>query len=306
MMFGFRDVFHYLECYECGCLSLLDIPEDMARYYPQQYYAEVERTSGNPFIDFLIRRRIKSIINGPSLLGSLMTRLHSSPVHHLWMGKIDIKLDSRLIDIGCRYGHFLGYLKREGFKDLTGVDPYIDEDKIPDDLRIMKKEIFDIVNEEFDVATYRHSMEHVTRPLEVLKQTRKILRENGYCIIETPVADSYAWREFRENWVQLDPPRHIHVFSKKGMELLAAESGFRVLDVIFSSNEFQFWGSIQYQNDIPLYSERSYGADPDASIFSSEDIKRFRQEAEALNQRNSGDQAIFILQKNGARPPHSA
>jgi hypothetical protein len=39
MMFGMRDVFQYLECGACGCLQLLNIPKDMGKYYPEQYYS---------------------------------------------------------------------------------------------------------------------------------------------------------------------------------------------------------------------------------------------------------------------------
>ncbi|MGH2855114.1 MAG: hypothetical protein ACRDLF_13090, partial [Solirubrobacteraceae bacterium] len=51
MMFGLRERFEYLECGECGCLQLLDVPEDLARFYPESYYslggapAAVERSA---------------------------------------------------------------------------------------------------------------------------------------------------------------------------------------------------------------------------------------------------------------------
>ena len=39
MIFGSRDPFTYTECGDCGCLWLVDVPADMAKYYPTEYYS---------------------------------------------------------------------------------------------------------------------------------------------------------------------------------------------------------------------------------------------------------------------------
>src|ERR1035437_10617754 len=39
MMFGLRDEFTYFECAVCGCVQIQDIPADLGRYYPQNYYS---------------------------------------------------------------------------------------------------------------------------------------------------------------------------------------------------------------------------------------------------------------------------
>ena len=39
VMFGSRDPFTYTECGHCGCLWLVDVPADMAKYYPTEYYS---------------------------------------------------------------------------------------------------------------------------------------------------------------------------------------------------------------------------------------------------------------------------
>src|SRR6266852_6035050 len=39
MMFGLRNEFEYLECGCCGCVQLVAPPEDMAKYYPKDYYS---------------------------------------------------------------------------------------------------------------------------------------------------------------------------------------------------------------------------------------------------------------------------
>ena len=39
MMFGLRESFRYLECAACGCVQLLEVPDDFATYYPPTYYS---------------------------------------------------------------------------------------------------------------------------------------------------------------------------------------------------------------------------------------------------------------------------
>ena len=58
MMFGYRDRFEYFQCSSCKCLQIADIPGDMEKYYPPQYYSftpKKRRFLGNP-VDTLFRR----------------------------------------------------------------------------------------------------------------------------------------------------------------------------------------------------------------------------------------------------------
>ena len=85
-MFGFGSEFEYLECSNCGCIQLLNIPPDMAKYYPQDQYYSL--SSGEKFTnkkslsntirknqsDYLLfgkKRFIGSKRWGPSLIKSI-------------------------------------------------------------------------------------------------------------------------------------------------------------------------------------------------------------------------------------------
>jgi hypothetical protein len=39
MMFGFRDEFDYIECSKCGCVQIVEIPKNINKYYPPNYYS---------------------------------------------------------------------------------------------------------------------------------------------------------------------------------------------------------------------------------------------------------------------------
>ncbi len=39
MMYGLDEYFDYIQCKKCGCLQLINIPEDFSKYYSQNYYS---------------------------------------------------------------------------------------------------------------------------------------------------------------------------------------------------------------------------------------------------------------------------
>jgi hypothetical protein len=81
------------------------------------------------------------------------------------------------------------------------------------------------------------------------------------------------------------------------MEVLAAQAGLELEEIVWDSDEFQFWGSEQYLRDIPLTDAASYGGDLSKSIFSLDDMKSFRARANQLNALKLGDQAAFYLSR---------
>ena len=185
----------------------------------------------------------------------------------------------------------------DGFSDLTGVDPFIRETtSLRKGLRLIKGEIFNL-NEQFDLVMLHHTFEHMPAPQKALAQIHGLLRPGRYAVIRIPVAPSFVYEKYGANWAQLDPPRHLYVHSVESIRILAQQVGFEVAEVTFDSNEFQFWASEQYANEIPLRDERSYWVNPAKSMFSREDIESFRTTAAELNKQRKGDSACFYLYK---------
>jgi hypothetical protein len=81
------------------------------------------------------------------------------------------------------------------------------------------------------------------------------------------------------------------------MQLLADQTGLEIIDIIYDSTEFQFWGSEQYSRNISLNDEQSYKINPTSSIFSKQEMKAYKIKANLLNQQKTGDSSAFILRK---------
>ena len=97
------------------------------------------------------------------------------------------------------------------------------------------------------------------------------------------------------HWVQLDAPRHFYLHSRKSLALLAEQAGLTLVETIDTSDEFQFWGSEQYQQGLPLTADNSHWVDKARSAYSKERISAFQDQARELNALHDGDQAVFIL-----------
>jgi len=307
MMFGMRDVFQYLECSSCGCVQLQDVPPDMNKYYPQKYYSfahpeAFEKLAGdNFFLSFFRRRRSAYLFEGGDLLGGLISKINPAQPKLLqyadFFKRCRVRLGSKILDVGCGKGKTLSELAWFGFTSLTGADPFIDADFKAGSVVIHKCDIFSLEGS-FDLIMFNHSFEHMPEPSDVLSRAHKLLSDTGTVMIRIPTVSSYAWEHYGVNWVGLDAPRHLFLYSLKAMGILAGKTGFTIRDVLYDSTGFQFWGSEQYINDIPLRSERSYDTDPGKSIFSGAQIEQFERRAAELNNEKRGDTICVFLAKN--------
>lgn len=298
MMFGFRDQFEYLECGRCGCLQLKNVPTDLSRYYPSDYYSFTE-TAPSPVgrIGRTLRRiRSELMLRGRPRLTRLPFGQEAEPAWLPWL-RGHVTTRSRILDVGCGAGHLLLELRKQGFRSLTGADAFIpDTIRYPNGVTIHKRRLEELSGT-FDFVMLHHAFEHMPRPLEVLEEIFQLLAQDGTVLVRIPLADSLAWHTYGTDWVQLDPPRHLFLHTKTSIAVLASRSGFAITGIRYDGSAFQFWGSEQYARDIPLRSPRSYAEDPAASIFCAAQIADFDRRAGELNEEGKGDQAGFFLRR---------
>jgi 2-polyprenyl-3-methyl-5-hydroxy-6-metoxy-1,4-benzoquinol methylase len=314
MQFGFRDEFEYFECDQCGCLQIREIPIDLSKYYPENYYSyrsaqptsEYTKKGIRGYKERFIRDRITSYyLNRNTRLGAYLEKKSSLTGNYgerlKWMKlqrlNLGVSLKSRILDIGCGQGHLLREMGAQGFSNLTGIDPFIAGDIFYDNsVKILKKQLEDL-DQKFDFIMLHHSFEHMPEPLAVLKKLRTLLNPKCYILIRIPVAGSYSWKKYGVNWFALDAPRHLHLHTPKSMKLLAAKVGLRIADVVFDSEGISTLASEQYLRDIPFMDNNSYFINPDRSMFSKEEFERFRKLDEELNKAGTADCAGFYLQE---------
>lgn len=298
MMFGLRESFRYLECGWCGCLQIAEIPGDLHRHYSSDYYSftEPDQGLGEGALGALRRSRDRFAITGKGLLGRALHVVKPAPVLRS-LAAIELDSDSRILDVGSGTGILLHDLHRAGYCHVLGIDPYLDGDRTSPDGPAVLKRTLDEVEPGWNVIMFHHSYEHVPDPETTLRVCARLLSPGGTCMIRMPDAGGEAWRRYGVNWVGLDPPRHLHVFTARGLQVLAGRAGLEIVRVIHDSDDFQFWASEQYLRDVPLFSPASHLVAPSGSGFTRRRIRQFRKEARRLNAAGLGDQAAFYLRR---------
>jgi SAM-dependent methyltransferase len=298
MQLGMRENFPYMECAACGAMQLEQVPADLGKYYPNSDYY-----SFNLGLDIKKKpdalRKIKSgyLLYGKNpLLGKLLSAGYKKPDYYNWLRNAGVGYTDAILDVGTGNGSLLASLYKIGFTNLTGIDPFIEKEQRFGPVNIYRKSIFETEGQ-FDFIMLHHAFEHMDGPLNVLLRLKQLLKSGRYLLIRTPVMGNYSWQTYRENWMDLDAPRHIIIHTVKSMQLLAEAAGFVLKQTEYDSNYMSLIGSEQYSKDIALPDPTSYMVNKAASGWSDAAIAQCKQTAKRIDHEGNGDQAAFYLYK---------
>lgn len=164
-----------------------------------------------------------------------------------------------LMDLGCGLGYFLdGAIKDKTF-DCIGVD-------VSDDTIKYVKETFgyNVKNESeldqlpqnnYDVITQWHVLEHVHFLNERMKQLNNLLKKDGTLFIAVPNSNSWDAKKYKEYWDGYDVPRHLYHFNKNSIKLLMEKHGFKIIEIkplIFDAPYISMRSEIHQKNNFTM------------------------------------------------------
>jgi SAM-dependent methyltransferase len=286
MMLGSRRSYRYWLCAACGCMQLRDAVT-AAEQYPPRYYSfhPQPRPSG---LRALGRRwRNRGVFRGG--VWRVLARLKPYPVFgaERWFRHIEVGPSSRILDVGCGTAEIVRDLAEAGFTAVQGIDPYLPDQLLRELSPFARRAHLHEVSGQYDVVMLHHVLEHIGDQDAALRHVARLLTPSGVCLIRIPVMGGEAWERYRENWVQLDAPRHYFLHSPASLRIVAERAGLTVERVEYDSTEFQFLGSELYERDISL-SELSLAG---SAAKRREHVRRARR----LNLEGRGDQASFYL-----------
>lgn len=314
MLNGTNDEFEYYECEHCKSLQIKNIPDNLYQYYQQEYYSF---KTMNKLIKTVKSHLYKNYLYG-NFIGGLLSRfIEDNKELFIILSELlnygIIDENSRILDIGCGNGDFLDDLANVGFKNLNGLEPYIEQDLQTENFTIYKNVLREFnLKKEYDLIFLKDSLEHMDNPYEDLLKVKSLLSDDGAILISIPVKTEYFWDLYGVNWFQLDAPRHLVIPTLEGMKTLMENLDLRIERTIFNSTPYSVIISEDYSNGESMYSEGSFSS---RNSFKNEFNKHFKKldlkfmdgkvtfkqlnkYVDELNEKQKSEHAVFLIRKN--------
>lgn len=301
MLHGTREPFEYFECADCGCLQISEVPADLAKYYPSNYlsFKDYGKRSRNRIRRLIDSARVGYALSGKGIFGRVAHAVLPELDYVQWALEARVDRDARILDLGCGSGKLLIRMMQGGFRHLEGADPFISGDIHYPGVTIHKAGLDEMIERQegsYDFVMMHHSFEHIDHQVELMRQVTRLLAEDGQLLVRIPVAGSYAWERYRENWYSLDAPRHLYLHTQDSFRCVADKAGMEIFRVIYDSTPAQFLQSELYCRDIPANAPKA-----DRDIFSKAQMKAYEAQSVKLNTEERGDRAAFFLRRPSGR-----
>lgn len=160
----------------------------------------------------------------------------------------------KMLDFACGYGFFIQMMKNKGYH-FDGIE--ISEDRLLvckerlgndfkniRDINLLKVDVPSDLVEKYNLITMFHILEHITKPVELLNKIAKMLKPEGFIVIEVPNIDNlmmHASEEFNDFFYIRD---HVAYYSPEILKEIVETCGFKV--VLQSGN--QIYGLTNHMN----------------------------------------------------------
>jgi 2-polyprenyl-3-methyl-5-hydroxy-6-metoxy-1,4-benzoquinol methylase len=214
------DSFRMNRCSNCGCGYLSPRPriEEMAAYYPPEFYWAWEGESSEPDWTAIVRKRE----------GQLTEKAK-------WLDGVE---PGSLLDIGAQKGEFLWFMQQRGW-EVEGIEL---DNQVPNpaDMPIKYGDFLemDFGERKYDVITFWAVLEHVYDPALFVEKAAKLLKPGGRLVALVTNLNSIQSRFYQAD----DYPRHLTIFTKKSIKRLCNNVGLSMKRV--STGQEIFGGSL--------------------------------------------------------------
>jgi SAM-dependent methyltransferase len=314
MLFGLRETFEYHRCPSCGVMRIGSVPDDLGRHYPPAYYAisapPVVGPGNGRLRSAAERARNRAALFGTGRVPARLLRRWARPLPLEVRRAVPFvrraalrTFSDRILDVGCgRVPGNLIALRELGFRRLTGVDPYLDEESDQEGIVLRRRSIHE-TRGRYRLVTMHHSFEHMPDPKEAMASAGRLLAPGGVLMIRTPVMGSWFWDTYGTSWWELDPPRHLYIHTVASLEHCARAAGLRLVDTVWDSSPVEIIASEQIARGIAWRESASWGENPPAGLDDAT-LAEYRATVTELNATGRAGRAAFFFRGSGPSRGH--
>lgn len=214
---GVPGVWDIVACSECGNGVLCPFPEakEIETFYRDVFYTN----DGKRFRGWMEKLRL------------IAAHLRGARLNRLCPGR------GKLMDFGSGAGHFAAAQANKGWQ-VESVDPYSPASNSANSVRL-KDDSFELLypDNHFDAITLWYVIEHLRNPNSAIAEFQRVLKPGGILVLAQQDFASLQAKFFKQNWLFLDPPRHLWQFTADGVERLAAKHDFVPVEKSWASIE---------------------------------------------------------------------
>lgn len=163
----------------------------------------------------------------------------------------------RLLDVGCGTGRMMQRMADLGW-EVRGIDFAPKAVEVARghglDVRLGSLDEQDFADDFFDAVVMSHVIEHVVDPRALLESCKRVLKPGGRLVAITPNASAWGHQLYERDWYNLDPPRHLHVFTPEAMRRLAQEVAFHTVHVstVIANAHGVLWSSKRLKDQLEV------------------------------------------------------
>jgi 2-polyprenyl-3-methyl-5-hydroxy-6-metoxy-1,4-benzoquinol methylase len=220
----------------CGLVWLDPLPTETDLHKVYTAYYTHQATTGqfaHAGASNLLRRKVRSVLRMVYHRLLHLTGLSQARFSIATMYLVDDK-PGKLLEVGCGSGAFLDRMRSRGWY-VQGIEVDAKAAKVAREtfgvpVYVGSLEKASYPNASFDAITMNHVIEHVHDPIALLEECHRVLSPGGHLVVVTPNVRSLGHAQFGQNWLALDPPRHLHLFSASTLEAIARRALYQQIE----------------------------------------------------------------------------
>lgn len=218
-----RERFAYVACRDCATLYIAQVPADLGRYYPPDYYPTGAADAANESELAKVELVRRFAARGP------------------------------LVEVGPGGGGFAAQAMRGGFADVRAIEM---DERACEHLRSLGVETVHSAEPHRALAAMApsraivlwHVFEHLTQPLELLRAAAANLEPGGILLIAVPNPAAVQLRVLGARWPHLDAPRHLQLVPAPTLVRVAGRVGLSPLALTGSDRMGRDWNVFGWQH----------------------------------------------------------